>query len=168
MKGGKNLNNFQSIKDALEYIDSHLDEQISLESISKRFHFFSYYFHRMFSVIVGKTIAVHIRDRRLSAACKLLFSTDQSVLNIALDSGYNLAQSFTRAFKDVYGVSPTTVMKYGCMTAINVRFLQAYRYLTNGSPRNIKLLKYRRQNMLRLTFMSQTVTTVRTTLWING
>ena len=108
-----NLNNFRSIKDALEYIDSHLGEKINLEVISKRFHFSPYYFHRMFSVIVGKTIAVHIRDRRLLSACALLFSTNQSVLDIALDSGYSSAQSFTRAFKDMYGLSPTEYRKQG-------------------------------------------------------
>jgi|GEM_PF-333612 len=111
--GAKNSSNFQNIKEAIEYIDTHLDEPINLESISKRFHFSPYYFHRMFSVITGKTVAVHIRDRRLLSACRLLHSGTQSVLRIALDSGYNSAQSFARAFKNTFGLSPTDYRNRG-------------------------------------------------------
>jgi AraC-type DNA-binding domain-containing proteins len=108
-----NLNHFPKIKEALEYIDSHLDQPISLESISKRFYFSPYYFHRMFSIIVGKTIAAHVRNRRLLYASIQLTATNESVLNIALNSGYNSAQSFTRAFKGLYGVSLAEFRKQG-------------------------------------------------------
>ena len=98
---------FDSIKEALAYIDDHLDEPMSFESLVKRFHFSPYYFHRMFSVIVGKTIAAHIRDRRLARACAQLAGTQASVLNIALDCGFNFAQAFSRAFREAYGLSPS-------------------------------------------------------------
>ena len=101
------MSNFQNIKEALEYIDSHLDEPMSIESIARIFHFSPYYFHRMFSVIVGKSIAAHIRDRRLMLACTQLANTDKSVLSISLDCGYNSAQAFSRAFRDTYGLSPS-------------------------------------------------------------
>lgn len=109
----KYLNNFSKIKEALEYIDNNLDETINLETISKLFHFSPYYFHRMFSVIVGKTIAVHIRERRLLSACIQLTTTTKPVLNIGLDCGFNSAQSFSRAFKEVYGLSPSNYRKQG-------------------------------------------------------
>jgi AraC-like DNA-binding protein/predicted transcriptional regulator YdeE len=88
------------------YIDEHLDEPISLKIISDRFHFSPYYFHRMFSAIVGKTLAVHVRDRRLQLACIQLSSTDDAIVDIGLACGYDSAQSFSRAFKQVYGLSP--------------------------------------------------------------
>jgi AraC-like DNA-binding protein len=91
------LSSFPEIKKALEYIDGHLDEPISLKAISERFHFSPYYFHRMFSAIVGKTFAVHVRDRRLQLACVQLSSTDDSIVNIGLACGYDSAQSCPRA-----------------------------------------------------------------------
>jgi AraC-like DNA-binding protein/predicted transcriptional regulator YdeE len=100
------MNNFDRIKEALEYIDSHLDEQINFEILAKRFHFSPYYFHRMFSVIVGKTIAVYIRERRLLQACIKLSSSDESILEIGLECGFTSAQSFSRSFKEVYGLAP--------------------------------------------------------------
>ena len=107
------MNNFSEIKKALEYIDAHLDEPITLKSISDRFHFSLYYFHRMFSVIVGKPIAAYIRDRRLQYACIQLSSTDKSILNIGLDCGYGSAQSFSRTFRQLYGLSPSAYRKAG-------------------------------------------------------
>lgn len=101
------MNHFSKIKDALLYIDEHLDEKITFQSLAERFHFSPYYFHRMFSVIVGKSIALHIRDRRLMHACIQLVSTDESILHIGMENGYDSAQSFSRAFKSQYGISPS-------------------------------------------------------------
>ncbi len=107
------MSNFNEIKEALEYIDSHLDDPISFEILAERYHFSPYYFHRMFSVIVGKTVAAHVRDRRLLAACMQLSATRKSILDIALDCGYNSAQSFSRAFKEMYGIPPIEYRKQG-------------------------------------------------------
>ena len=107
------MENFDSIKEALAYIDGHLDEPMSFESLAKRFHFSPYYFHRMFSVIVGKTIAAHVRDRRLARACERLAGTRASALDIALDCGFNSAQAFSRAFREAYGLSPSEYRRQG-------------------------------------------------------
>jgi len=101
------MSNFQSIKESLEYIDNHLDEPITFELIAEKFHFSAYYFHRMFSTIVGKTIAAHVRDRRLMQACIQLAESNRPVIDIALNCGYNSSQSFSRAFKKYFGVSPS-------------------------------------------------------------
>jgi len=138
------LNNFYKIKEALEYIDYHLDEPISLESISKQFHFSPYYFHRMFALIVGKTIAVHVRDRRLLSACSQLASTNNSVLNIALDSGYNSAQSFTRAFKNIHGLSPSEYRKQGLkpyLVSVDEMIMKFTNKLKGGIYMNPKIIK---------------------------
>ena len=87
------MGNFEKIKEALEYIDDHLDELMSVESLADYFHFSPYYFHRTFSVIVGKTIAAHIRDRRLAYACAMLSGSDRSILDVCLECGYNSAQA---------------------------------------------------------------------------
>ena len=138
------MNNFPKIKEALEYIDSHLDETLTLESISKQFHFSPYYFHRIFSLIVGKTIAVHVRDRRLLFACVQLASTNKSVINVALDSGYNSAQSFTRAFKNVYGFSPAEYRKRGLqpiVLSVDEMIMKFTNRLKGGIILNPKIIK---------------------------
>lgn len=101
------------IKEALIYIDEHLDEVISYESVAKQFYLSPYYFHRMFSAIIGQTITEHIRDRRLLSACIQLSTTDKSILNVGLDCGFQSAQSFSRSFRKMYGISPNNYRKQG-------------------------------------------------------
>ena len=138
------MNHFSKIKEALEYIDNHLDEAMNLEIIAGRFHFSPYYFHRMFSVIVGKTMAVHIRDRRLMLACKQLTSTTASVLEIGLACGYNSAQSFSRAFKEAYGLPPGDYRKQGFMpviTSVDEMIMKFTNRLRGGIDLNPNIIK---------------------------
>jgi len=138
------LAHFEKIKEALEYIDNHLNEPMSLESLAGRFHFSPYYFHRMFSVIVGKGMAAHIRDRRFARACVRLSGTGEPVLNIALDCGYNSAQSFSRAFKAAYGISPNDYRKRGFIpniVTVDEMIMKFTNRLRGGIFLNPKIIK---------------------------
>lgn len=112
------MNNFSKIGEALKYIDDNLDETINLEMLSKKFFFSPFYFHRLFSVIVGKSLAAYIRDRRILYACKQLSCTERTILDIALDNGFNSSQSFSRTFKEIQGLSPSEYRKYGYQPVI--------------------------------------------------
>jgi len=112
-EGGKILNNFLKIGEALKYIDEHLDEPINLEMLSGKFFFSPFYFHRLFSVIVGKSLAAYIRDRRILYACKQLCNTEKTILDIALDIGFNSPQSFSRTFKEIQGLPPSEYRNQG-------------------------------------------------------
>lgn len=113
MKGSEALKNFSQISEALKYIDEHFDESITLEMLSKKFYLSPFYFHKLFSVIVGKSLAAYIRDRRVLYACKQLCNTEKSILDIALDCGFDSPQSFSRTFKNVQGVSPSEYRAQG-------------------------------------------------------
>jgi len=138
------LDNFGSIKEALAYIDGHLDEPMSFESLAKRFHFSPYYFHRMFTIIVGKTIAAHVRDRRLLRACKQLAGTEESILGIALDCGFNSAQAFSRAFREAYGLPPSEYRRQGyapAMVTVDEMIMNFTNRLRGGVYLNPKIIK---------------------------
>ncbi|MDR0293712.1 MAG: AraC family transcriptional regulator [Oscillospiraceae bacterium] len=138
------MGNFEQIKEALEYIDNHLDEPMSFESLAKHFHFSPYYFHRMFSVITGKAIAAHIRDRRLMRACTRLADTDGSILGIGLDYGYHSAQSFSRAFRNAYGLSPSDYRRQGFVpmtVTVDEMIMKFTNRLKGGVYVNPKIIK---------------------------
>ena len=138
------MENFDKIKQALEYIDAHLDEPMSFKMLANRFHFSPYYFHRMFSVVVGKSIAAHIRDRKLMYACIQLVSTDKSILDIGLDCGFNSAQSFTRTFRSAYGLTPSNYRKRGfnpMIITVDEMIMKFTNRLKGGVLLNPKIIK---------------------------
>ena len=97
---------FERIARALRFVEENLDGEIGLEDAARAVYFSPYYFHRVFTAIVGKPFAAYLRERRLAKACLLLTETDASILAIALDCGFHSAQAFSRAFRGGIGASP--------------------------------------------------------------
>lgn len=110
--------NFDKICDSLKYIDNHLDEELNVEVLSKKYCFSTFYFYHMFSVIVGKPLATYVRERRILYAAEMLSSTELTIMDISLICGYESAQSFSRAFRTLQGVSPRTYRKERMKTMI--------------------------------------------------
>lgn len=89
------------------YIETHLDEDLSLEKLAQIAFMSPYHFHRIYRVTHGETIINSIRRLRMQRAAELLNETDISIIKIAQKCGYTNPQSFTRLFKAMYGISPT-------------------------------------------------------------
>lgn len=106
-KGVVILNSFTQISKALRYIDEHLCEQLRIETLSERFFFSPFYFHRLFSAVVGRSFAAYVRDRRILFACKQLCETDKPVREISSSCGFGSVQAFSRTFRRVTGFSPS-------------------------------------------------------------
>jgi AraC family transcriptional regulator len=91
----------------LVHIQAHLDEPLPLEDLARIAWFSPYHFHRIFRGMVGESLHEHIRRLRLERAAQRLKASDQPVTEIALDAGYERLESFTRAFRTLFGVPPT-------------------------------------------------------------
>ena len=66
-----------------------------------------FYYQRLFSRLVKTPVRDYIKLRRLSLACDELRNTQTRIFDIALNYGFNNHETFTRAFKDAYGITPT-------------------------------------------------------------
>ncbi len=95
----------------LRHIQSHLDEPLSLGELAGIAYFSPFHFHRIFRGVVGESVKEHIRRLRLERAVSRLRLTDQSILDIALDTGYESHESFTRAFKTMFGATPSVIRR---------------------------------------------------------
>jgi AraC family transcriptional regulator len=89
------------------YIQEHLDEELSLDRLARVAHFSPYHFHRLFRALVGENLNEYVRRLRLESAAVALKITEKTILQIALDAGYGTHEAFTRAFRQMFGVSPT-------------------------------------------------------------
>jgi AraC family transcriptional regulator len=97
----------ERILGVLVFIQKNLDEELPLEQYARVAHFSPYHFHRVFRGMVGESLQEHIRRLRLERAATRLKHTDRSVLEIALEAGYETHEAFTRAFRSLTGVSPS-------------------------------------------------------------
>jgi AraC family transcriptional regulator len=89
------------------YIQEHLDEELSLESLAKVVHLSPFHFHRIFKGFVGEGVWEYVRRLRLEGAAMALRLTDKPVTQIAFDSGYETLEAFSRAFRQLFGRAPS-------------------------------------------------------------
>ncbi len=91
-----------------DYIDRHLGEEMSVEQLSQVANFSKYHFHRQFSGYAGITVFRYIRLMRLKrASYRLVFSEHTRIIDIALEAGFENPESFSRAFKNAFGQTPS-------------------------------------------------------------
>lgn len=96
------------IQRVIRYICSHLHEELSLDHLSEVAGFSKFHFHRQFTCYAGCTVAHFVRLTRLRrASYQLVFARERSIIDIALDAGFSAPESFSRAFKDVLGQTPS-------------------------------------------------------------
>lgn len=94
------------IKEALNYIEQNFQNDISVESIASFCGLNRTYFGRIFKETVGKSPQQFLLSYRMSKAAELLKLTGLSISDIGNAVGYPNQLHFSRAFKNVYGLSP--------------------------------------------------------------
>ncbi len=101
--------NYQlQVNKVIEYIGKHFDEKLTLSQLSDVACFSKYHFHRIFTAYTGLSLQQYIRWLRLKrAAYQLAINKDQSIINIAIDAGFESHEAFSRVFKQTCGLSPS-------------------------------------------------------------
>ena len=97
----------------LVHIQQHLDGPLQLEELARIACFSPYHFHRIFRGMVGESLASHVRRLRLERAALRLKQSKAAIIDLAFDAGFQTAESFTRAFKEQFGCTPSHYRKRG-------------------------------------------------------
>lgn len=97
---------WEAIQNTLEYIEAHLPEELSIETLAGLAGLSPFYYQRLFKRLVSKPVMEYLKLRRLNQAAALLPDKNRRILDIALETGFFSHAALTRAFKEAYGLTP--------------------------------------------------------------
>ncbi len=96
-----------TIRRAVEYLQAHYMDELSMETLCEKVHMSPAYFSRLFQKETGVTFTAYLTNLRLREAKRLLTHTDYPVYEIAERAGYRNTRYFMKLFKESVGFTPT-------------------------------------------------------------
>lgn len=100
------------LKLALAYMQEHYAEPITISQLADLCGFSQVHFMNIFKASIGSTCIEYLVEYRLARAALDLQETDHSIMQIALDNGFQNTSYFNRAFKSQYGMTPSAYRRY--------------------------------------------------------
>ncbi|MBK5490086.1 AraC family transcriptional regulator [Bacillus sp. TH17] len=117
------MDSLKNMNAAMQYIEDNLTHEIDFKEVAKIAFCSEYHFKRMFSFLAGISLSEYIRCRRLTLAAFELKDSNVKVIDVAIKYGYNSPDSFTRAFQNLHGITPSEARS-------TIRSLKAYSPMT--------------------------------------
>lgn len=90
-------------------VSNYMDPSMGLNKISDEFQISESYFSHMFKEKTGVNFSTYLENIRMNEATKLIKETNISLNELYISVGYNNANTFRRAFKKTYGVTPSSM-----------------------------------------------------------
>jgi AraC family transcriptional regulator len=94
-------------------IENKIKNNMNISILSKKYGISYSHLCRLFSFAFKQPIAAYIRSRKLAASLNDILNTETNILEIALEYGFEYEQSYIRAFKREYGITPGDLRKTG-------------------------------------------------------
>jgi AraC family transcriptional regulator len=104
---------FERMKNALDFMEECIATGFDVAEAARVANSSSFHFQRMFTMIMGVTVADYVRKRRLTLAAQELASSHEKVIDVALKYGYDTPEAFSKAFRKVHGVAPSRARTRG-------------------------------------------------------
>lgn len=101
--------NISLVRKAIRYIENNFSQDILLEDISRHLNVSPYYFSRVFSKTTGMTYKTYLNTVRTDKALTFLQSTNETIIEIAYECGFNSIRTFNRVFKSLKGMPPSEI-----------------------------------------------------------
>lgn len=108
------MNNYLNrIQRTLDYIEANLDQPLRLAMLAEQACFSPWHFHRVFLGLVGLPAMDYVRKRRLLQAAVALTDGERPIIEIAFDHGFQSPEVFLRAFRRLFGLTPSAYRQRG-------------------------------------------------------
>lgn len=99
--------NYDNLNKMISYIEEHLEENIDMKNLSKIVGTNDFILQRIFVFLTDITLNEYIKRRRLSRAFEELKNNSLKIIDVAIKYQYNSSEAFTRAFKNMFGITPS-------------------------------------------------------------
>ena len=97
---------WEAIQKTVNHIEENIGEEIQIDELAEIAALSLFYFQRLFTRLVKKPVREYIKLRRLARACDTLRDKNNRIIDVAIQFGFGGRETFTRAFKDTYGITP--------------------------------------------------------------
>lgn len=101
------------VSKAVEYINSNIEKNISIDEICTEIHVSKYHFCRQFKKATGTTVMKYVLKTRIVMAKNMILNENLPITEISNRCGFSSVSYFSRVFKDETGVSPLKYKKSG-------------------------------------------------------
>jgi len=105
------LKPYELLKDVLNEIERAIKEDINEDRLAAKYSISGGYLRRVFLFAFKQPIGSYIRSRKLASSIDELLNTGLNILDIALEYGFGHEQSYIRAFKKEFGITPNELRK---------------------------------------------------------
>lgn len=138
---GEILDYITKIQRSIDFIEDNITGDLELNEIAKEACFSLFHFHRIFFILTGNSVKDYIRKRRLSLACKELAYSSSKVIDLALKYGYKTPESFSKAFKKMFSLTPIQMKRNGWNNSLYFERLKLLKNIGGKIMLNYKILE---------------------------
>lgn len=135
------------------YILDNIDNHITIDKMEEIFAYNKFYLIRVFKIYTGYTIKEFINNVKVLKTIDPLIFTNDTILKIALNNGFNSQEYYSEKFRNVIGISPFQFRK---------------EYTNINDLRDVNELKVKRQYLLELKMWQQNLLNMQKSLCCNN
>ncbi len=95
----------------LNYIDTNWCNKLSINDLENRFYYNRYYIMKLFKREIGVTIFDYVNNFKIYKSINEIAISNNSMITIAINCGFNSLEYFSETFKNIVGVSPSNYKK---------------------------------------------------------
>ncbi|MDU5333021.1 AraC family transcriptional regulator [Enterococcus sp.] len=148
------MNNSRLVASITHYIEEHLQEKITLEELALQLHYSKYYLLHEFKETTHQSLYNYIKRRRLNEAARALLYSDQRIIEVAVQTGYQSQQAFTKAFEELFKLTPRRYRLQNKQFFIEEPFVVAD-YLVWAEQRDLHIRQGRLEDQLAILYFVQ-------------
>ncbi|MBN1886429.1 MAG: AraC family transcriptional regulator [Thermoflexales bacterium] len=107
------MSNTRLIADAIDFMEDKLQAELVIADAAEAVACSLFHFCRLFNQLTHHTPYDYLLRRRLSESARELLESERKIIDVALDYQFNGPETYSRAFKRMFGVQPSQWKKHG-------------------------------------------------------